>query len=142
MTKIRNDKRIKLTREIENKTVAILRRWNSKITWDLLIERLQVELDFKTTKPTLRTFNRITKEFDKAKARYNRVNTLPENTVKRISAGDVDYYEKYMACTKENEVLQEVIDEQLALIERMLKNAEEISGIDVKSLIKERPEES
>lgn len=141
MTKLKNDKRIKLTREIENKIVALLRRWNSKITWNLLIERIQVELDFKTTKPTLRTSKRIIEEFDKAKGRYNRVERLPEDAVKRISSGEVDYYEKYMACIKENQVLQEVINGQLAFIDKILKNAEEISGLDMHRLLRDRPEE-
>lgn len=135
------DGRIKLTREMELKIVAVLRRWNSKITWDLLIECIKNELDFSTTKPTLRKLVRISREFDKAKARYNGANNLPANAVKRISTKDVDYYEKYIACLEEKKVLQDVIYEQLAFIDKMLKNAEEIRGLDVNRLIRERPEE-
>ena len=46
MAKINLDGRIKLTRQIEIRIVALLRRWNSKLTWDLLIERIKNELGF------------------------------------------------------------------------------------------------
>ena len=45
MAKTNLDGRIKLTRQLETKIVAILRRWNSKVTWDLVIERIKHELD-------------------------------------------------------------------------------------------------
>ena len=135
------DGRIKLTRKIEIKIVAMLRQWSSKITWDLLIKRIKVELDFEVTKPTLRKFDKISREFDKAKERYNGVNKLTPATVKRISSGEVDFYEKYKFCIQEKELLQEIIDEQYALIETMLKNAEEIAGLDIKRLLRDRPED-
>jgi len=135
------DGRIKLTRKIEIKIVAILRQWNSKITWDLLIKRIKVELDFEVTKPTLRKFTKITKEFGNAKSRYNGVNKLPPDTAKQIGAGDVNYYEKYMHSLQEKEVMQEMLDEQYALIEKIFKNAEEIPNLSIDRLIRDRPED-
>ncbi|MBA6414952.1 hypothetical protein H4J50_02880 [Colwellia sp. 6M3] len=135
------DGRIKLTRKIEIKIVALLRQWNSKITWDLLIKRIKVELDFEVTKPTLRKFIKITKEFGNAKSRYNGATNLPPGTAKQIGAGDVNYYEKYMKSLLEKEVMQEMLDEQYALIEKMFKNAEEIPNLSIERLIRERPED-
>lgn len=141
MTVNNTDGRIKLTRKIEIKIVAMLRQWNSKITWDLLIKRIKVELDFEVTKPTLRKFTKITKEFGNAKSRYNGVNSLPSGTAKQISAGDVNYYEKYMNSLQEKEVMQEMLDEQYALIEKIFKNAEEIPNLSIDGLIRDRPED-
>lgn len=135
------DGRIKLTRKIEIKIVALLRQWNSKITWDLLIKRIKVELDFEVTKPTLRKFIKITKEFGNAKSRYNGVSQLPTETAKQIAAGDVNYHEKYMKSLQEKEVMQEMLDEQYALIEKIFKNAEEIPNLSIDRLIRDRPED-
>ncbi len=135
------DRRIKLTRKIEIKIVAMLRQWNSKITWDLLIKRIKVELNFEVTKPTLRKFDKITKEFGKAKSRYNGISQLPAKTAKQIGAGDVNYYEKYMKSLQEKKVMQEMLDEQYALIEKIFKNAEEIPNLSIDRLIRDRPED-
>ena len=113
MTINNTDGRIKLTRKIEIKIVAMLRQWNSKIT----------------------------NEFGKAKSRYNGVNNLSPSTAKQISAGDVNYYEKYMNSLQEKEVMQEMLDEQYALIEKIFKNAEEIPNLSVERLIRDRPED-
>ena len=141
MTKKNTDGRIKLTRKIEIKIVALLRRWNSKITWDFLIERIKMELDFDVTKPTLTKFDKISREFAKAKARYTGANMLPADAVKNISSKDVNYYEKYKLSLQEKEVMQEMLDEQYALIEKMLKNAEEIPNLSIDRLLRDRPED-
>ena len=141
MAKISPDGRIKLTRQIETKIVAILRRWNSKITWDSLIKRIKHELDFEVTKPTLRKFEKITREFENAKGRYKGVHTLPPSVVKNITEADIDYYNKYSALLVEKEVMQEMLDEQYALIEKMLKNAEEIPNLSIDRLLRDRPED-
>lgn len=141
MTVNNTDRRIKLTRKVEIKIVAMLRQWNSKITWDLLIKHIKVELDFEVTKPTLRKFTKISNEFGNAKSRYNGVNNLPPGTAKQIGAGDVNYYEKYMNSLQEKEVMQEMLDEQYALIEKIFKNAEEIPNLSINRLIRDRPED-
>ena len=135
------DRRLKLTRSIENKIVIMLRSWNSKITWDLLIERIKNELGLNITKPTLRKFNKINFEFYRAKGRYKSISKLPVSTIKIISENDVRYYEKYIECLAEKKVIQEIIDEQYALIERMLKNAEEIPSLDINDLVRDRAED-
>ena len=141
MAKINIDGRIKLTRKIEIKIVALLRRWNSKITWDSLIERIKQELDFDVTKPTLRKFDKITREFVNAKGRYKGVHKLPPSVVKNITEADINYYAKYSALLVEKEVMQEMLDEQYALIEKILKNAEEIPNLSIDRLLRERPED-
>ncbi|MEH6731647.1 MAG: hypothetical protein V7726_13840 [Pseudoalteromonas distincta] len=141
MTKIKIDGRIKLTRPIEIKIVSILRRWNSKITWQLLIERIKNELDFDVTKPSLRKLNKITREFENAKARYKGVNSLPQPIIRNITEADIDYYYKYKALLVEKNVMQEMLDEQYALIEKILKNAEEIPNLSIDRLLRDRPED-
>ncbi|UUO25078.1 hypothetical protein FGD67_19075 [Colwellia sp. M166] len=141
MAKTNLDGRIKLTRQLETKIVAILRRWNSKVTWDLVIERIKHELDFDVTKPTLRKFDKITREFENAKGRYKGVHTLPRTVVKNITEAGIDYYNKYSALLVEKEVMQEMLDEQYALIEKMFKNAEEIPNLSIDRLLRERPED-
>jgi len=141
MTKIKIDGRIKITRQIEVQIVSILRRWNSKITWQLLIERIRNELDLNVTKPSLRKFNKITREFENAKARYKGVHGLPHPVVKNITKADIDYYHKYKSLVVEKNVMQEMLDEQYALIEKILKNAEEIPNLSVDRLLRDRPED-
>lgn len=141
MAKSDPDGRIKLTRHIEIKIVAILRRWNSKITWELVIKRIKHELDFEVTKPTLRKFDKIKLEFENAKARHKGVHTLPANVVKNITEADVAYYHKYNALLVEKDVMQEMLDDQYALIEKILKNAEEIPNLSIDRLLRDRPED-
>lgn len=141
MAQNNTDGRIKLTRQIEIKIVAILRRWNSKITWESLIERIKHELDFEVTKPTLRKFKKITDEYEKAKGRYKGVHTLPPTVVKNITEADIVYYHKYNALLVEKEVMQEMLDDQYALIEKILKNAEEIPNLSIDRLLRDRPED-
>lgn len=141
MMKNNPDGRIKLTRQMEMKIVALLRRWNSKVTWDLVIGRIKHELDFIVTKPTLRKFIKITDEFTNAKGRYKGVNTLPPSVVKGITEADINYYNKYNALLVEKEVMQEMLDEQYALIEKIFKNVEEIPNLSIERLIRDRPED-
>lgn len=141
MTKVLVDRRLKLTSPVERKIIVILKQWNSKITWNLLIKRIKAELGLKVTKPTLRKFNKICSEFDKAKARYRGVSNLSSYAVTQIGLNDVNYYDKYKESLVENKVLQEQIDDQYALIERIFKNVEEIPGLSVSDLIQERPED-
>ena len=141
MVKVKEDSRVKVTRKIEIKIVTILKCWNSKITWELLIECIRSELELNVTKPTLIKFDKISREFNNAKARYNGVTKLPRGAVKEIKASDVNYYEKYVTCCSAKEALQEIVDEQYALIERIFKNAEELPNLDVSDLVRERPED-
>ncbi|MBD3611532.1 MAG: hypothetical protein HUJ13_03810 [Hydrogenovibrio crunogenus] len=140
MAKINIDRRVKIERQVEIKIIAMLRRWNSKITWDLLIDRIKVELDISVTKPTLCKYDRIKTEFNKAKSRYNCSAKLPSDALKKITADEVGYYKKYMLCKEELDVMQENLDAQLALIDKMLKNAEEHPNITVQDLLRDRAE--
>ena len=46
-----------------------------------------------------------------------------------------------MNSLQEKEVMQEMLDEQYALIEKIFKNAEEIPNLSVERLIRDRPED-
>ncbi len=50
------------------------------------------------------------------------MHTLPPTVVKNITEADVEYYQKYTAQLVEKEVMQEMFDEQYALIENDIKN--------------------
>ena len=67
--------------------------------------------------------------------------TLPRTVVKNITEAGIDYYNKYSALLVEKEVMQEMLDEQYALIEKMFKNAEEIPNLSIDRLLRERPED-
>lgn len=140
MARVNIDRRVKIERKIETKIVAMLKRWNSKITWDLLIKRIEVELNIIVTKPTLSKYNRIKTEFDRAKARYNGSAKLTPDVLKKITADEVSYHQKYMRCKAEMDVMQENLDAQLALIDKMLKNAEEHPNITIQDLLRDRAE--
>lgn len=67
--------------------------------------------------------------------------TLPPAVVKNITEADIAYYNKYSALLVEKEVMQEMLDEQYALIEKIFKNAEEIPNLSIDRLLRDRPED-
>ena len=69
------------------------------------------------------------------------MHTLPQTIVKKITEGDIDYYHKDTTLVVEKGVMQEMLDEQYALIEKILKNAEEIPNLSVDRLLRDRPED-
>lgn len=121
----------KQQRQIE----ALIRSWSTKLTWDLLIKATKNDLEIKISRQSLHTYGGIKNEYDNAKVRLR--GASPE-LVHKITQSDVQMAERVKRLEAEKTVMQKHLDQQLALIERMIANANELPNIDVHDLVKAR----
>nr|WP_315168499.1 hypothetical protein [uncultured Deefgea sp.] len=54
----------------QRKIEVILTRWAGKLTWEALVERIKLELDFETTRQTLCTYTGINICFKKKRQNF------------------------------------------------------------------------
>ena len=128
-----------LSTKEQRKIVALIRCWQSKLTWDLLVDRIDLELDIETTRQTLPKYISIKGAYKDKKLQLR--GASPE-VVKEVTKSEVDLYSRVKRLEAEIEVLEKQKDEQLRYIERILANASEIPNIDLRALVASRLEES
>lgn len=129
----------KINAQQQRKIEKIIAKWTSKLTMKLLLERLELDLKLKVTRPTLYGYTGIINAFHKRKKELKGI--TPE-IQKKISASEVDLFKQNESLKKEILHIEEKNAEQLRMIERMLTNASEIPNLDLQMLIKRRPEEN
>ncbi|STR45165.1 hypothetical protein [Iodobacter fluviatilis] len=128
----------KISAQQQRKIEVILTKWNGKLTWDALVERIKLELDLETTRQTLCTYAGINVCFKKKKAQFRGV-TLPLYT--SVTASDIKLVDQLEHLKAEISILEKNNAEQLRLIERIFANAKAIPNLDLRALIKTRPED-
>ncbi|QEY12814.1 hypothetical protein [Cellvibrio sp. KY-YJ-3] len=128
----------RISAQQQRKIEAVLTKWVGKLTWEALVERIKLELDIETTRQTLCTYAGINVCFKKKKAQLRGV-TPSLYTV--VTASDVKLVEQVERLKAEISILEKNNAEQLRLIERIFANAKAIPNLDLRALIKTRPEE-
>jgi hypothetical protein len=126
---------LSLSSKQQRKIEALVRGWSTKLTWDLLIKAIKNDFDIKISRQSLHTYRGIKNEYDTAKARLR--GASPE-LVHKITQSDIQMTERVKRLEAEKAVMQNHIDQQLALIERMIANANDLPNIDVHDLVKPR----
>lgn len=117
---------------------VMLTKWNGKLTWEALVERVELQLGLKTTRQTLCSYAGIAACYKNRKAHLR--GATPALYTK-MTASDVELLERIGRLEAEIEILERNNAEQLRMIERMLANARSIPNLNLKDLIQRRPEE-
>lgn len=113
--------------------------WSTKLTWNLLTKAIETDLGIKISRQSLHTYTGIKNEFDKKKAELRGASP---DILMRITQSDIQLVDRVNRLEKENGLLKEVVDRQLAMIKRILANANEIPNLDINVLVQPRSNES
>jgi hypothetical protein len=100
------------TRKIE----TLITLWQTKLTWDLLVERIKNDLNITTTRQTLNTYNSIKAAYDTKK---QELRGKPTTEFVKFIKSDQKTYEQIERLKAENEVLRQKVDKQLAFIKNL-----------------------
>jgi hypothetical protein len=104
------------TRKIEK----LISGWQSKLTWDLLVQRIESDLNIKTTRQTLNTYAGIKEIFS---LRKQELRGKPNKELVKFVKSDVDAYERIQRLENENTMLEKRVDKQLAFIQAIADTA-------------------
>ena len=100
------------TRKIE----TLITLWQTKLTWDLLVERIKNDLNITTTRQTLNTYNSIKAAYDTKK---QELRGKPTTEFVKFIKSDQKTYEQIERLKAENKVLKQKVDKQLAFIKNL-----------------------
>jgi len=116
----------------------IISKWKGKLTWEALVESIELLLDIETTRQTLCTYSGIDASYQNQKSKLRGV--TPEIT-KIVTKSDLNLLEKITSLEAENKIIKKNNSEQLRMLERILSNAKVMPNVDLNDLLKERAEE-
>ncbi|QGT82224.1 hypothetical protein [Pseudomonas coronafaciens] len=128
----------KLSSDVQYKIEVILTRWRTKLSWDLLTEKIKFELGISITRQALCSYVAVNEQFKLAKLRLR----IPEAQISPVFSASVSEL-----CSKIEDLKAQLIvlkrnnAEQLRMLERILANASMIPNLDLRDLLKIRPEE-
>ena len=130
----------KITEDIQFKIERILRLWEGKLTWDLLTQRVQIELGLKVTRQTLEDYDGI---YSAYKQRKHLVRSESSRDVLKKLKSQSELSSTIEKLKAEIELKDKTINEQKRFLQRILQNAAEIPALKGKLdiLIAERPED-
>jgi len=128
----------KITTSQQRKIEIIIRKWRTKLTWQLLVNTIEVELDLKTTRQTLTTYIGIATEF---KQKKNELRSVSTEYNPDLAVSEIKLLEKIRNQEANIKILEKKNNEQLRLIERIFMNARSIPNLDIKVLVAQRHEE-
>jgi hypothetical protein len=128
----------KISSTLQRKIESLILSWKGKLTWDKLVDQIELELGLKATRQTLCTYSGIAASFKNQKSKLRDV---PTEITRRITNSDVKLQEKIDRLKSENEILKRNNSQQLRMIERILSNARLLPNLDLTELLKERPED-
>ncbi|MEE4129135.1 hypothetical protein [Pseudomonas viridiflava] len=128
----------KLSAEDQYRIEVMLTRWKGKLTWGILTDKLEFELGICITRQALCTYIGISEKFKIAK-RELRVPELRDKKALKISEckllDQIEDLKAQVAVLRSNNAAQ------LRMIERILTNASTLPNLDLRDLIRTRPEE-
>ncbi|MDE1347643.1 hypothetical protein [Vibrio aestuarianus] len=99
---------------------ALIRGWEGKLTWDLLVTRIESSLEITTTRQTLDKYLNIKNEYKKRK-RFLKIQPIsPSNTVLlSYLQQDIDLAEKVIQLESELKVAKEEVSYLQAFIQKI-----------------------
>lgn len=128
-----------ITAHDQRRIERLISNWKGKLSWDLLTKAIEVDFGIKTTRQTLFTYSGI---YEKYKSRKNELRGATPETFSRVTLSDISANERIARLEREIRDLEMRNSQQLRLIERIFSNAASIHNIDLRDLVKERPEEA
>ncbi|MGR5093873.1 hypothetical protein ACPV5O_25475 [Vibrio maritimus] len=111
-----------LSKEQQKDIVHLINCWVGKITWSMIVEKLDRTLEISTTRQTLNTYPGIKKAYLNAKSR-NRYKLNAIQKVSEISCEKTELFEKNLKLKAEVTALKQTIDIQLAFINEIIKES-------------------
>jgi hypothetical protein len=130
----------KITEDIQFKIERMIRLWEGKLTWNLLTQKIHLELGLKISRQTLEDYKGIYATYIHQKKILRGVTPKLE---KAITKNDVDLIKRIEKLEVEIEIKDKTINEQKRFLQRILQNATEIPALrgNLDVLIAERPED-
>ncbi|WP_035385117.1 hypothetical protein [Ferrimonas futtsuensis] len=107
----------KQVREVER----ILISWSTKLTWQLLVERIEIELEIAVTRQTLSKYRAIQSAY---KLKKQALRGQPNHDFIEFTQKNVDTYQSLRAAEAKVAVLQRQIDAQLVFIQKIFEEAD------------------
>lgn len=95
------------------KIEGLIQGWTTKLTWDLLLQRIETDLGIKTTRQTLNTYMSIKTMFQDRK---QALRGKPTEALLRYTKQDVDMAEQIKRLQADNNALTKRVERQLAFI--------------------------
>lgn len=98
------------------KIEVLIATWRTKLTWQLLVDRIQTDLDITTTRQTLNTYSSIKAAYDSKK---QELRGKPSKEFVKFIKSDQDAFDQIEKLKAEKEVLAQKADKQLAFIKEL-----------------------
>ena len=98
------------------KIETLIKTWKTKLTWELLVDRIESDLSITTTRQTLVTYDSIKTSYDNKKQELRGV---PSPKFTKFIKSDVDSFDRIERLKAENAGLQNQVDKQLAFIRKL-----------------------
>lgn len=95
------------------KIEGLIQGWTTKLTWDLLVKRIETDLNIKTTRQTLNTYISIKTTFNDKK---QHLRGKPTETLLRFTTSDLKLAEQNDKLISENLALNKRVERQQAFI--------------------------
>lgn len=127
-----------ITAHDQRRIEKLVSNWKGKLSWQLLVQSIELNLGIKTTRQTLYTYAGIYAKYQQRKADLR---GITPDLVSSIILSDVRAQERIERLEQVVKDLETKNAQQLRLIERMLANATAIPNLDLRDLVKERTEE-
>ena len=130
----------KVTEEIQFNIERIIRLWEGKLTWALLIKAVELELGFKVTRQTLEDYKGIYTAYKQKKEMLRGVGPKFDRAIVK---SDVKMKSRLDKLQAEIEIKDQIINEQKRFLQRIMQNAAEIPALkgNLDVLFKERTED-
>lgn len=128
----------KLSPEDQYRVEVMITKWKGKLTWDILTDKLRLELGICITRQALCSYVAISETFKMAKKELRVPMIRDKKTLKMPESKLLSQIEDLKAQVA---VLRANNASQLRMIERILTNASTLPNLDLRDLMRVRPEE-
>ena len=92
---------------------GVIQGWTTKLTWDLLVQRIETDLEIKTTRQTLNTYLSIKTSYQDRK---QALRGKPTEALLKFTKQDVEMAEQVKRLQAENAALNKRVERQMAFI--------------------------
>ena len=103
------------------KIESLIGSWRTKLTWQLLVEKIKCNLDIRTTRQTLDTYSSIKSAYLKKK---QELRGKPTTEFTKFIKSDLKNFEQIQRLKAELEIANKKIEKQLAFIIKINEHSE------------------
>lgn len=118
-----------------NDICDLIINWEGKLTWALLIGRIEEEIDLKVTRQTLDQYFSIKNEFRRRKNQIRSSKLNDSSLVESIGVSEVALLKKVEAQQRKIQALEVKLAKQLDQMKTFIFNVRNIPGVDISKLL-------